>query len=1049
MAAAAELPQPGVEVIQQLRTVTPVIVAPTLAPCIMGVCKQILEVLEDDGTVNADALATGPAVATAPNAQASYDIDTETLIVSIGGGPNQTFTFSGSDPLTATVAAANINAAAIAPVGFAAYAYNDGSNNYLQLRTTTSGSGASIKIIGGTALVDLGWDSNVGYTYFGIGTYTNRNEFIPQTSLPDPRGIMDEIDVEEATIRCFVDVGSEVREFLDTESFLRNGTTVITVDDADGDATTPLFLLESGGENLLGAATAAVHTGNVDLTVAKAIHGQTLIMGIDGGAKQTLTLVGQPIVSIISTTPWDYVADLQSKDIVFTVNGTTVTCTFSAGVADIDGVVSEINAAAVAVLGAGTIIAYRCDEFGDVNAAGDYMGMFYGGAPPTIVANTSIIVEDSAGGSTAATVTDLFGSDTHFYQNNTGDKADPSQPIDDIEAQIDTLWGGNVAAIDGSDFLVLTSATVGVESKIDIDSNSTSLTNLGLTAAVYNGVAFPIRSGDAFYADGSYIGDVLEVHPGAVMGRIRVSSEVAITSTYSTWYIISKNLNTLDRATEWGIIAPTADFWVDTQGDIRVKHDILRDTAGDPVATATVNMYFAYTALRLDVSPDAEEPALLAFDDVDDLDDALGPLTPANPLGYGLSLALQNAGAVRVYGIGVGDDAADMPYGTVTAWQEAYDFLEAQGVYALAPMTDDLESVLLGRTHVLAMSQPEEKGERILICYLGRPARKADTIVGSGTDGDKLSATTFDTKISNLSQLLLAAGVDPGSIAVGDDVFLDIATDSKNYNVTGINGSVVTINTTFTSVQNTDGFYSLADLTTLTLISETFSVKVRGAAIASTSAGKSDEITTIIARGSSFGSRRVWMQQLDQARATVESVDSLIPGFFVCAAKAGMVAGNPPSMPFTNFPMTGFTGFTGSHEIYTTRQLNQGAGGGADWVVQTAEGVPLVSRHQVTTDLTSVETTEQSITKALDYVSIFMRIGLRNFIGRYNITDTFLDTLASVVQGQLQWLMDHKIIAQGEVNNIIQDADNPTRVLIDCTVQPYYPCNYIRLTLVV
>ena len=45
--------------------------------------------------------------------------------------------------------------------------------------------------------------------------------------------------------------------------------------------------------------------------------------------------------------------------------------------------------------------------------------------------------------------------------------------------------------------------------------------------------------------------------------------------------------------------------------------------------------------------------------------------------------------------------------------------------------------------------------------------------------------------------------------------------------------------------------------------------------------------------------------------------------------------------------------------------------------------------------------------------------------------------------------IEKKVLAGGDLNNIIQDADNPTRVLIDCTVQPYYPCNYIRLTLVV
>jgi hypothetical protein len=78
-----------------------------------------------------------------------------------------------------------------------------------------------------------------------------------------------------------------------------------------------------------------------------------------------------------------------------------------------------------------------------------------------------------------------------------------------------------------------------------------------------------------------------------------------------------------------------------------------------------------------------------------------------------------------------------------------------------------------------------------------------------------------------------------------------------------------------------------------------------------------------------------------------------------------------------------------------------------------------------------------------------MRAGLRNFIGKFNITQPFLDTLSTVVQGQLSFLTESGVIIGGDLNNIVQDTSAPDTVLIDVTLDVPYPCNYIRLTLVI
>lgn len=1046
MAAASEIVRPGVEVIQEIRQVSPTILAPTLAPCVIGVCKQIVEVLNSDGTVNSDALTSAAAVATAENGQASYNLNGTTLVVSISEGPDQSFSFVGSDPFTAVAAAAAINGATISPSGFSAYAVNVGTEASpdwrLQLRTTASGANASIKLVGGDALTPLGWDNRVGWTYYGIGTYRNFAAYLPQTSLPDPRDIMDELNVEEESIRAFFDLGTEVREILRSETFLRNGATIAVVDDNDGDATTPFVNVS---ESLIAAATAAqTDVGTVDLAVDAEVHNTTFIASLDGGQYQTLEFVGQPIVSTISTTPWDYVGTIQNGTLLLEVNGTAVTVTFSGTVADIDTVVSEINAAVALVVGAGTIVAYRCNLWGDVDVAGDYMGLFYGGAPPTVVSGTEV---ELTGGTTA---TELFGAAT-AKQVNQGEKQDASQPIGGILDQMNALWGGTFADIDGSNYLYLTSPSKGAESVIIVDANSTSLTALGfaLEAGRHVGGAFPARIGDSVYADGGWIGDITQIHSGGVVGKLKLSQESALTATWSSWYIVAKNLD-LQSSSTYGDTYPTPDLFINTQGDIQIKHDILRDTSGEVVTlTSGVNLYHAYTALRLDVSAAAENPSLLAFGDSTELEAALAPITPDNPLAFGLFQALQNAGANYVYGVGVGATSSDAPYGTETAWQAALDFLEAKDVYGLALMTDSSVVCQAARTHVLSMSEPEQKGERVMYFWLGRPTRESDTIVVSGTDGDRLSNTTFDTKIATLSQALLAQGIDPGNITVEDDVYLDIASDSINYNIGSISGTVVTINKTFTSDQNIDDFYTESDNLPLTAISDIFSVKIRGQAIANTTAGKILEIETIGSRAEGYASRRCRMQQCDQVKVTVSGVEQLVPGFYASAAKAGQLAGNGPSQPYTEFPIAGFTGVTGSNDIYKPSLMNQAAGSGVEWLIQEGDGAPIKSRHQLTTDPTSLETREQSITNALDYGAKLLRAIMRFYIGKYNITDTYLQNLSTIAQAGLEYIVDKRVWQGADLNNVLQDETNPDTILVDITVAVFSPANRIRITLIV
>jgi hypothetical protein len=237
----------------------------------------------------------------------------------------------------------------------------------------------------------------------------------------------------------------------------------------------------------------------------------------------------------------------------------------------------------------------------------------------------------------------------------------------------------------------------------------------------------------------------------------------------------------------------------------------------------------------------------------------------------------------------------------------------------------------------------------------------------------------------------------------------------------------------------------------LPIIGELFSIKIRGDELV-TVAGTLDKnavATAVNQMGASFANRRFWMTFPDKCRATIEGVEQLIEGYYMNAATVGAIAQQPPHQSFTNFPIAGFTGVVGSNDTYSEAQLDVMAGGGAYIFIQEGVNTPIFSRMALTTETTSIETRTDSVTKVVDFTAKFLRSSLRNFIGRFNITQGFLDTLGTTTQGLFGFLVESGVLIGGQLDNIIQDEDDRDTVLIDATLDVPIPCNYVKIVLLV
>jgi len=1056
---AVELPRPGVEVVQEFRTVSPTVVTPTLVPCVVGVAKQLVELLVPDGAggnlLNSDALIQLPAffisAAGAGSPVVYTGLDGLTMSISANNGVAIDVVFS--DPtvagLTPATVVSQINTKFATDGVTHMLAETVGTDTW-QLRTVGLGSFQTLLVDSATdPVVETTFGIGIGKTYTGIDLYNNLQVDIPPTNFPDPKGNLTELSLDYATVRAFAateGAGSGVLEYSRVEAFLRNGI----VDDP------------------------AVFTTDIDTTtliLPGDAAGDTMVVAIDSGADQTVDLTG-----FVGATPLLLVAAIQADitGAVVSIDGSD----FMVFTSNATGFTSKVELKSGLLLDdlmTGGAAGGPYEDTGEsIEAIDDGNGdvvtpiLDFAGEDFTATATSAAITASAVFGGTVTANNTLILSDGQQEQTITflGTETSVAGGVPDlkttIEAVVGVAAGGKITVTDATGALVLTHSDEGSDSLIkivggtaltELDSGGTPTIVAGgessVTSASSTVVAHPPIPGDYLYLDGVFYGIVTKVAPGGVVDRLKIDRQVAISSDVGArFYIQAKNLVAAAPVTR-----PYPDLVVDLNGNAQLKHQVLRDPYGDPSAVVAP-LYLTYTAVRKDVTSEAANPGLLKFDDTATLGASLDPLTADNPLGLGLFFALINAPGAQVTGLGVDEVSADAPYGTLEAFTRAAEFLEGFEVYGIGLLTHDQTVGQVFNAHVTAMSQPENKGERIVLWNPDVPAYALDSLVASGTDGDGLTTLTFDTKVASLAALVNNAGVSPlGTIPVTEGLFLDIGSDANRYSIKSISGSVVTIRSVsgdFAAAENDDGFYA-EDPLTLPVISDSFAVRVRGAALL-TPTGQQDKNAvseTMQGLGQSFLNRRFWMTFPDSAAATLSGLEQIVEGFYMNAAIVGLIGGQPPQQSFTNFPMTGFTRVLGSNDTFNERQLNVMAAGGTYIIAQDVQGAPLYARMALTTDLTSIETRTDSITKVVDFTAKFLRKGLRNFIGRFNITQSFLDSLGNVIHGLLGFLVESGILIGGNLNNLIQDEDAPDTVLIDVTIDVPYPANYLRLTVVV
>ena len=184
----------------------------------------------------------------------------------------------------------------------------------------------------------------------------------------------------------------------------------------------------------------------------------------------------------------------------------------------------------------------------------------------------------------------------------------------------------------------------------------------------------------------------------------------------------------------------------------------------------------------------------------------------------------------------------------------------------------------------------------------------------------------------------------------------------------------------------------------------------------------------------------------ETVQSVINGVEQSIPMFYFASAIAGRTAGLTAETPFSRRSMDGFTNV--SDYGLTDNQLNVISAGNSVVEVESAGLAPSI-RIQSTTAPDAIETREYSIVKAVDSFAKTLRAALKDRVGSFNITQTYVDDTTTIVDVICQGSVERGLLQNAVINAIGQDDSQPDTLRVEVAVDVLYPANYIKVTILV
>lgn len=618
----------------------------------------------------------------------------------------------------------------------------------------------------------------------------------------------------------------------------------------------------------------------------------------------------------------------------------------------------------------------------------------------------------------------FFGKSEYSTNQTVGINAQPFAPVtgtsDKLSIKVDggTAQEITLAATDTTAALVVTKinatltgavASATTDNKVKIVSNTArgSIEIVTITNNAYTVLGFTVGKSTATYRIVNDVKDFTEV-------KIR---------------------NPIDN------VDPNTDFAASVDGitlDPGIKA-YTTDGGSFPIETVE-KIYITYRALRT-----AKSGEIVDIESLDDIQGKIGKIDVRNPLAVGASIAVQNT-ISRIRTFAIDEDNSQ-------GYLEVLDRIEeTDEVYCIVPLTQDTTVAAAIRSHVDNLSVAEEGKWRIMFWSpeiirekIVQELSSAGTFQYDDTTGiltmeDTTNGSFVSRNIVPTDYIRILDEDIQGNPQVHPGVYkvLEVISEQKvklqNMQYTGEEGSAEYIAGTAFS----------ADFADISVDYETFRVLDL--------TGIADSMALL---ADSYKDKRVYQVLPDQVEITLSDGDHIVPGYYLCCALGGMVAGAPPHQGFTNLGITGVKQLYHSNKYFKQSQLDKMAEYGVYIVVQDVVGALPYTRHQISTDVIALETRECSLVKNIDFSSYFFKRGLRRFLGIYNITPATLAAITTQVHAMIVYLTEQTYprigapLISGEIVRVVQDDTFKDKVRVELNMKYPYPVNNIRVDLMI
>ena len=426
--------------------------------------------------------------------------------------------------------------------------------------------------------------------------------------------------------------------------------------------------------------------------------------------------------------------------------------------------------------------------------------------------------------------------------------------------------------------------------------------------------------------------------------------------------------------------------------DFTVSGDSITVNADIPEFDGTedkANIRVGFASERSDIIDNFER-----INEAQQIRDWVGEPVSWNPLAFGAEIMLTSSGAATNI---IGTNPSNGDHGN------AISILEMKkDIYTIAPLTQVAAENEKYLSHVVEMSKPENKGERIVFTNRKVSSYLGDPEPHSVSDKDAAAQAIQDYSASRGERRFFA--IHPDGAFVRERRHVSTLRQSFIQAIFGNNFTLLPRfissrkigNQSYKSFQEIDGTV----------------------------------VDNLINNGIDY-----------------ITVYAPVPGYYFNPAVAGQVVRKEPEQPLTNSGISSISRVYRSNDYFSERQLNTIAEGGT-WIMQELSPDAIVNRHQLSTDALSIEARELSITNSVDFVAKYVRDLLSPVIGKRVISDSFLQEVRASLNGAAETLVNNGRVRSLNIIDVYQDDLQPDTLRVTLSVEPFFPVNNIKIELI-